>query len=533
MKQSWLPAGSSDPISYTCTCPAGKTGDGLILLFYRYFAAPPPLPSSHHTLADDPSQQASFHTALTQKLNIGGKIRVAKEGFNVTVGGTKADIEDYIKECSSHWSFAGLDLSSTEKRDAFFKPTAGGCACAFGGAPASVRITSEITPMGVTNYPEKWDEIESLSPAEFHERCHCHPQTLLLDVRNHYESRIGYFIDPKTGEPALRPPIRRFSQWPQYVKKYMTGTGDQAEVCGRQIMTYCTGGIRLDDEIKHGRKQQDDSLFKGKNYVFDARGSTGLSGDALTDPVSGCHVCGKSEDRLSKCRSKGCHLILVVCETCEHADFRCCKSCQELEVTISDGPNPDKKLSRAICDCEQQREALLWGADRSKDGKERQKKSRTGEDINILSRLYSALHFSQVASQPQQGEIEQPQNSNEVSNCTTHIKHDEEEQWSTNKTPEDRHGQKTQCPSQSWTTRGGTSRANLVQSIQLAEDLTHKKPMFNVSPFFKKSEIGSSYRETSVPNADVVILMVRFVSATKGGKSLERAIWPKTLNSSL
>lgn len=272
--------------------------------------------------------------------------------------------------------------------------------------------------MGVTNYiPEKWDEIECLSPAEFHERCHSNPQTLLLDVRNHYESRIGYFIDPRTGEAALRPPIRRFSQWPQYVKKYMTGNEAQGELGGRQIMTYCTGGIRcekgarwlqekmdkregdkvctlkggitaymawIDAEIKHRRKQQEDSLFKGKNYVFDARGSTGLGVDALTDPVSSCHVCGNPEDRLSKCQSKGCHLILVVCETCELADPRCCNSCQELEgIQTSDRPVTDKKLSRAICNCERQREFLLWGTDRSKESQQKRDKTKPGDGISI------------------------------------------------------------------------------------------------------------------------------------------------------
>ncbi|KAE8452860.1 hypothetical protein EG329_013132 [Mollisiaceae sp. DMI_Dod_QoI] len=422
MKQSWLPAGSSDPVSYTCTCAASKTSDGLVLLFYRYFSAPPHLPSLHHALADEPSQQAAFHTAITKSLHLGGKIRVAKEGFNITLGGTKSDIEAYMKECCLHWSFSGLDLSSAEKRNAFFKPTLGGCACAFGGAPANIRITTEITPMGVTNYiPEKWDEIDSLSPAEFHERCHSHSRTMLVDVRNHYESRIGYFIDPKTGEAALRPPIRRFSQWPQYVKKYMTGSQAECEAGGRQIMTYCTGGIRcekgarwmqenmesregdrvctlkggiaaylswIDEEIKLGRKLQKDSLFKGKNYVFDARGSTGLGRDVLTDPVSSCHVCGRPEDRLSKCRSEGCHLILVVCETCELTDPRCCQNCHELEdLMASSGPNADRKLPRPICDCERQREALLWGPERSKEGKQQQKKTKARDNVDIRIKI--------------------------------------------------------------------------------------------------------------------------------------------------
>lgn len=275
--------------------------------------------------------------------------------------------------------------------------------------------------MGVTNYiPQNWNEIESLSPAEFHERCYSDSQTMLLDVRNHYESRIGYFVDPKTGEAALRPPIRRFSQWPQYVKKYLTGSQGEGE-CekgGRQIMTYCTGGIRcekgvrwmqekmekregdrvctlkggiaayltwIDGEIRLGKKRPEDSLFRGKNYVFDARGSTGLRGEVSLEPVSSCHVCGKLEDRLSKCQSKGCHLILVVCEDCEAADPRCCQSCRDIDETVA--ANSDQKVSRPICDCERERETLLWGFDRTKKSLKQRNKKDIADCIDIRVKI--------------------------------------------------------------------------------------------------------------------------------------------------
>jgi predicted sulfurtransferase len=360
-----------------------------VLLFYRYFAAPPSL-QCH--LENGPSELAVFHTNLTERLHLGGKIRVGVEGFNVTVGGTQHEIESYMKECLSHWSFSGLDLDTLEKQRSFFKPTPGGCACVFGSTPASVRITAEITPMGVTNYiPSNWDAIESLAPAEFHARCWESKSKVLVDVRNHYESRIGYFVDPTTGEKALRPEIRRFSQWPQYVKAHMKELEPMDEGSSRQIMTYCTGGIRcekgvrwmadkmemregdkictlkggiaaylmwMDDEIHQGRKQPAESLFLGKNYVFDARGSTGLV-DGELEPVSSCHICGVLSDRLSKCRSRGCHLILVVCSACDDTkDPRCCQNCLELEMQ---GSNENSREGpRPICKCERERESHLW-----------------------------------------------------------------------------------------------------------------------------------------------------------------------------
>lgn len=400
-----LPTGSSDPISFTCTCSASKDPEGgYVLLFYRYYAASPPLSifPKDQIQANDPSALAAFHTSLTTRLEIGGKIRVAKEGFNITVGGTRDDIKEYTQECMKHWSFEGLELDTEEKQRDFFKPSPGGCACAFGGAPASIRVAAEITPMGVTNYcPKNWNDIEVLNPEEFHRRCHEEEDITLLDVRNYYESRIGYFIDPKTGDPALRPPIRRFSQWPQYVRRYMAADSEEndqkhTQPQGKQILTFCTGGIRcekgarymqenmeqspgtsvatlkggiaayltwMDEEIKQGRKRPKDSLFKGRNYVFDARGSTSLY--EHSEPVSKCHCCNRLSDCLGKCRSTGCHLVLVVCSACElSSDPRCCQSCLDMDIDLDHGEGDDTSKNsgpRPVCECEKERETQLWG----------------------------------------------------------------------------------------------------------------------------------------------------------------------------
>jgi predicted sulfurtransferase len=346
----------------------------------------------------------------------------------------------------------GDPTETREKRDAFFKPTLG-CACVFGGAPASVRITSEITPMGVTGYvPREWEKVKRLSPEEFHALCWGEDgseekgrdgKMVLLDVRNHYESRIGYFVDPRTGKKAVRPEIRRFAQWPGFVRRWVEdGVGDvQSSVkdgnanenqdqnedgkreatengkSRRKIMAYCTGGIRCEKatrwmvenasmkpgdevytleggiqayltwmagEIRAGRKSPKDSLFKGRNYVFDARGSLGFGLDVAdemeTEPVAACHICGKPEDRLSKCRSRGCHLVLVVCKKCEDGDVRCCGNCRELDTeSMRDGPRP-------ICLCEMERETKLWGEGYFKKTKvkgKRKGKEKTDDGISI------------------------------------------------------------------------------------------------------------------------------------------------------
>lgn len=435
MRDLNAPPGKSDAVSFTCTC--GEPG--YVLLFYRYWANSPMLPERCLPETIDLERLAEFHREQGTLYSLSGKIRVSEEGFNITVAGSEEDIQSYITACCSHWSFSGLRLSyntspSAEQqgevqknRDEFFKPTPG-CRCVFEGI-LNVRVTAEITPLGVTNYsPSTWEAVQALEPAEFHQKC-CDENVKLVDVRNYYESRIGYFVSPTSGE-AVKPPIRRFSQWPQWVKEHGDEVmGKEEEQVGLQksqpqVLTYCTGGIRcekgvrwmeeymsrdeqrslgkiytlkggiaayltwMEAEIAAGRKTAEDSLFKGRNYVFDARGSTGLAG---AEPVSNCHSCGIPSDRLSKCVSPGCHLVLVVCPTCELGDVRCCHNCLELYSQEQPGDGAEHRRPKPLCDCEQARERDLWAGVRVKEPKtqgwRKKKRMQDGHGKNLDIRI--------------------------------------------------------------------------------------------------------------------------------------------------
>ncbi len=380
--------GTSDPVSYTCTC----SQQGSVLLFYRYFGNEPKLhktPSSQHL-----EEFANFNRQFGQEHGLTGKIRISTEGFNITIAGSHASIDRYIDACLKHWAFEGLGLEDEDKRQKFFKPTPG-CRCVF--TDLNVRVTSEITPLGVTNYsPTTWSAITPLKPEEFHRKC-LEEEVMLIDVRNHYESKIGYFVSPKSGE-AIKPPVRRFSQFPQWVKEHSSEIGSEGQA-EKPLMTYCTGGIRcekgvrwmeehfskignggdkrpiytldggiaayitwMENEVASGRMTPEDSLFKGQNYVFDARGSVGIDG---TEPVSSCHCCGIKSARLGKCGTAGCHIVLVVCEQCEKGDVRCCGNCEQVAEACDAAPEGPKPM----CECEQAREKELWGGERVKEAK--------------------------------------------------------------------------------------------------------------------------------------------------------------------
>ncbi|KAF7873924.1 hypothetical protein EAF04_002596 [Stromatinia cepivora] len=383
----------SDPLTYVCTCKQS----GLVLLFYRYFTSPPQLPSQHYPPTTSSLQALhDFQKSTCETLGLTGKIRVAKEGFNITVAGATSNVHSYIESCISHWSFAGLDLSLANEKGIkeFFKPTKG-CACVF--TNLNTRIADEITPLGITNYePKDWNAVTYLNPEDFHNMVttttNGEGEKFLLDIRNHYESRIGYFAAPEgSGIRTVKPQVRRFSQFPAFVKRHIDTTSrsssehrkDESSP-GKTIFSYCTGGIRcekatrwiaenveqtpqdkiytlkggisaymawFEEEMMAGRKKEDECLWKGREYVFDGRGSLGLGNMNKRKKVAKCHGCGREEDRMGKCGMEGCELVLVVCEGCD--GIKCCSSCGDV----------DGKGRRMVCDCESQREFGLWGSE--------------------------------------------------------------------------------------------------------------------------------------------------------------------------
>ena len=161
--------------------------------------------------------------------------------------------------------------------------------------------------------------------------------TIVVDMRNHYEYEVGHF------EHALEVPSDTFrEQLPMAVDML------KAEK-EKNIIMYCTGGIRCEkasaymlhngfknvfhleggiinyaQQIKDGELE---SKFIGKNFVFDDR-----LGERITeDIIAKCHQCGQPADRHTNCKNDGCHLLFIQCEACAAKYDGCCSAaCQSV-----------------------------------------------------------------------------------------------------------------------------------------------------------------------------------------------------------
>ena len=156
------------------------------------------------------------------------------------------------------------------------------------------------------------------------------PSTVIVDMRNHYESEVGHF------ENALCPDVETFKEALPVVKDLLENDKD------KDIILYCTGGIRCEKAsayyryhgfknvyqlnggiIEYARQVQEYGLpnkFKGKNFVFDERLGERISDEVISD----CHQCGKPSDIHQNCANEACHILFIQCDTCRTTYSGCC-----------------------------------------------------------------------------------------------------------------------------------------------------------------------------------------------------------------
>ena len=173
--------------------------------------------------------------------------------------------------------------------------------------------------------------------AETFNRLTADPDTLVVDMRNHYEYEVGHF------EKAVEIPSDTFrEQLPQAAEMLK----DQKD---KPVIMYCTGGIRcekasayllhrgfkkvfhLEGGIIHYAntvKEKDlENKFHGKNFVFDERLGESISGEI----IAYCHQCGEPADTHTNCKNSACHLLFIQCAECAGKYDGCCSvSCQEV-----------------------------------------------------------------------------------------------------------------------------------------------------------------------------------------------------------
>lgn len=253
-----------------------------------------------------------------ETLNIFGRVYVAAEGINAQISVPEQNWElfkNYL-EAQEQLKNMPLKIAVEDNGKSFYK--------------LIVRIKSKIVADGLNDNTFDVTNVGNhLSAKEFNAAMQ-QSGTIVIDMRNHYESEVGFFKD------ALKPDADTFRDaLPQAIEM----TKDNKD---NKILLYCTGGIRCEKASAyfkhHGYKDVNqlyggiiqyarevnaehiENKFLGKNFVFDER-----MGERISDEiVSTCHQCGGKCDTHVNCANDDCHLLFIQCESCKATYEGCC-----------------------------------------------------------------------------------------------------------------------------------------------------------------------------------------------------------------
>jgi UPF0176 protein len=281
----------------------------ITLSFYKYFNL------------GNPSLFRDHLFIAFSKLDVLGRIYVANEGINAQLSVPKENIEVFKKSISEITPLNNirLNIALEHYSKSFLKLT--------------IKIREKIVADGLNENTFDVTNIgEHLDAQRFNQMLD-DKNTICIDMRNHYESEIGFF------KGAIKPDVDTFRESLEIIDIELEKHGKQ-----KNYLMYCTGGIRCEKAsaylkhkgiknvfqleggiIEYTRQVNENDLknnFLGKNFVFDERKGERISDDI----VSNCHQCGKPCDSHINCINESCHLLFIQCDDCREKMNSCCSN---------------------------------------------------------------------------------------------------------------------------------------------------------------------------------------------------------------
>lgn len=260
-----------------------------------------------------------------EKLGVLGRIYLAKEGINAQFSVPDDNLEKFRKYLDSHKEFYNMPFKIAVEDDgkSFYKLT--------------IKVRKKIVADGLDDDAFDTSNVGNHLTAEEWNKHINNPDTVVVDMRNHYESEIGHF------EKAILPDVDTFRDELQFVKKELADKKD------KKVLLYCTGGVRCEkasaflksegfedvnqlfggviDYTRQCQAENLDNKFLGKNFVFDER-----IGEKIGDEIiSHCHQCDELCDDHTNCANDACHLLFLQCKKCKDKFNGCCTlECQHI-----------------------------------------------------------------------------------------------------------------------------------------------------------------------------------------------------------
>ena len=272
----------------------------------------------HYFPINDPKQFRDELYLHLDKLSVFGRIYVAHEGINAQISVPASRLEELRNYLYSIEPLNGIRLNIAVDDDgkSFWV--------------LKVKLREKIVADGINDPGFDMQNRGRYVNAESFNKLTDDPDTIVVDMRNHYEYEVGHF------ENAIEVPSDTFKDQLPMAAAMLDSEKD------KNIIMYCTGGIRCEKAsayllhkgfknvfhleggiINYANQIKERGLaskFHGKNFVFDNR-----LGERITDEIiAKCHQCGKPADTHVNCANEGCHLLFIQCEECRQKWEGCC-----------------------------------------------------------------------------------------------------------------------------------------------------------------------------------------------------------------
>jgi UPF0176 protein len=271
---------------------------------------------------EEPAEFRNILYKRLNELNVMGRIYLAQEGINAQVSVPSEKLEDLRSFLNFFEPLTGIriNIAADDDGKSFYV--------------LDIKVRKKIVADGITDPGFDMANRGRYVNAEQFNKLSNEPDTVVIDMRNHYEYEVGHF------EKAIEIPSDTFREQLPMAVDMMKADKD------KNIIMYCTGGIRCEkasaymlhngftnvfhleggiiNYVNQVVEKKLSNKFHGKNFVFDQR-----LGERITDEIiSQCHQCGKPADTHVNCVNDACHLLFIQCAACkEKMEGTCSKEC--------------------------------------------------------------------------------------------------------------------------------------------------------------------------------------------------------------
>lgn len=278
------------------------------------------------TSIENPHEEVAKHHEFFKTRDICSRIYISYQGINAQMSAEESHAKEYMDWMRQDSRFANIDFKIHFAEEQVFPR-------------ATVKFRQQLVALDHDANPvEGGDHVSASEWKKMLEQKD--PDTILLDVRNDYEWKVGHF------EGAIKPKLDIFRKFPEYAKQL----SDQYDAKKTKVMMYCTGGIRCElysalmkkvgfeqvyqldgGVIKYGL-EEGQSHWKGKLFVFDDRLAVPISPKEDSEVISVCHHCGAPSDIYYNCANMDCNELFTCCPSCADQYKGCCQdSCAHAE----------------------------------------------------------------------------------------------------------------------------------------------------------------------------------------------------------